>query len=107
MTRLFISALAMGALALSLTACGRQGDLDRPGPMWGAQAKAEYAAKKRHEADQKTNQAESNQIETLPGEGDPTTNPAPERSDPIQGQRPDPYGQAQPGALPDPYASPQ
>ena len=43
----------------------------------------------------------------LPDEGDPTTNPAPPRSDPIAGQRPDPFGQAQPGALPDPYAKPQ
>lgn len=75
MTRTLVFAVAMSALALGLAACGRQGDLERPGPMWGAKAKADYAAAQKHkQAEQKTDQ--SNQIEPLPDEGDAPANSA-------------------------------
>ncbi|MFI4934908.1 MAG: hypothetical protein ACHP7N_09845 [Caulobacterales bacterium] len=110
MTRVALIAIGLFALAASLSGCGKQGDLDRPGPMWGAKEKAAYEAQRRQQADQKTNAAQGDKIETLPDEGpgsDPNTNPAPPRTDPIQGQRPSPYDQGQPGAQPDPFARPQ
>jgi predicted small lipoprotein YifL len=110
MIRPFIAISAIALLAAPLGACGKQGDLERPAPLWGARAKAEYEAQKRQQADTKTNEAQGNQIETLPDEGpgsDPYTNPAPPRAQPIQGQTPSPTAGGQPGALPDPYARPQ
>jgi hypothetical protein len=97
-------------IALCTSACGKQGDLERPAPMWGAKARAEYEAQKRQQADTKTREAQGNQIDTLPDEGpgsDPYANPAPPRTQPIQGRQPSPLGEEQPGALPDPYARPQ
>jgi predicted small lipoprotein YifL len=47
-------AISLGlALALSVTACGRQGDLETAPPLWGERAKAEIAAKKKAEAEGK------------------------------------------------------
>jgi predicted small lipoprotein YifL len=110
MIRPLILLATASALAIGLGACGKQGDLERPAPMWGAAAKAEYEAQRRQQADTKTREAQGSQIETLPDEGpgsDPNTNPAPIRSNPIQGTRPDPFGAGQPGAMPDPYNRPQ
>jgi len=36
---------------LMVSACGKQGKLDQPAPLFGAEAKAAYAAKKQAEAD--------------------------------------------------------
>ncbi len=108
MTRALIIAMAAALMAASLGSCGKQGGLERPGPLWGAKAKAEYEAQKRRQADVKTNEAQSNQA--VPDEGpgsDPNVNPSPSRTQPIEGQRPNPFGVQQPGALPDPYARPQ
>jgi hypothetical protein len=44
MTRPAIAALLVLALAGALTACGKEGDLERPGPLWGAKAKADWEA---------------------------------------------------------------
>jgi predicted small lipoprotein YifL len=101
--------LSIAALAAALTACGKEGPLERPAPLFGAQAKADYAAQKRRQAEARTTQSQSNEVEALPDEGpggDPSMNPAPIRTNPIQGQRPDPFESNQPGALPDPYSKP-
>lgn len=43
--------LVMAGAALVLTACGKVGELDRPAPMWGERAKADWAAKQKAAAD--------------------------------------------------------
>ena len=43
--------LVAAATALMLTACGKQGVLEQPAPLFGAEAKAAYAAKKQAAAD--------------------------------------------------------
>jgi len=96
--------------AAPLAACGKQGELERPAPMWGARARAEYEAQQREQADRKAREAQGNQIESLPDEGAgavPNTNPAPPRTQPLPGARQDPFTPAPQGVLPDPYARPQ
>lgn len=43
--------LVLAGAALALAACGKVGELDRPGPLWGEQAKADWAAKQKAAAD--------------------------------------------------------
>lgn len=43
MTRL----LFVLAACVAMTACGKQGDLERPGPLWGPEAKAAREAEAR------------------------------------------------------------
>ena len=46
--------LILAALLLSaatLTGCGKQGELERPAPLFGAQAKADYEAQKQADAE--------------------------------------------------------
>lgn len=43
-------AAVLFAAALSLAACGKQGVLEQPAPLFGARAKAEYEARKAQEA---------------------------------------------------------
>jgi predicted small lipoprotein YifL len=71
-------ALAIGivAIALGLTACGKQGDLERPGPLWGDKAKAAYAAQQQNAAAQKAKDSQSNQIEPLPDDNAAAANAA-------------------------------
>ena len=71
-------ALALVALvaALALTACGKQGDLDRPAPLWGDKAKADYAAQQRQAADERAKGPGGNQIEPLPADGNAAANAA-------------------------------
>jgi len=109
MMRQLLPLILIGALGGGLAACGKQGDLDRPGPLWGPKAKADYEAQKRKEADDQTRQSESDQRDT-PAQGGPgvdtTTLPAPPRSAPIQGQSPDPFKSQPQGAMPDPFTYP-
>jgi hypothetical protein len=96
-------------LALSLCACGKVGSLDRPAPLYGERAKAQYRAEQRAAAAKAKSDREEGQPEALPGDksSDPYANPAPARSVPIEGTNPNPSGSALPGVLPDPYANPQ
>ncbi|MEY4250918.1 MAG: hypothetical protein RJA87_2551 [Pseudomonadota bacterium] len=50
LTRSALIALTSAGLLL-ISACGKQGKLDQPAPLFGAEAKAAYAAKKQAEAD--------------------------------------------------------
>jgi hypothetical protein len=45
--------VALVFTAAALAGCGKTGELDQPAPMWGEKAKAEYAAKKKAEAQQR------------------------------------------------------
>ncbi|MGA0599921.1 hypothetical protein ACO2Q3_04370 [Caulobacter sp. KR2-114] len=49
--RLALTLIALAAAGLTLAACGKVGELDRPGPMWGAKAKADWAAQQKAAAD--------------------------------------------------------
>ena len=50
-------------IAMCASACGKQAPLERPAPMWGAKARAEYEAQKRQQADNKTRESQGNQRE--------------------------------------------
>jgi hypothetical protein len=43
--------LILAGAAVALAACGKVGELDRPGPMWGEKAKADWAAQQKAAAD--------------------------------------------------------
>jgi predicted small lipoprotein YifL len=66
MTRAIVSVLIVAVMAAGLAACGKQGDLERPGPLWGDKAKADYAEQQRKAAEQKKASAQDNQPEPLP-----------------------------------------
>ncbi len=45
-----VSAAVLFAAAISLCACGKQGALEQPAPLFGSKAKADYEARKAQEA---------------------------------------------------------
>jgi hypothetical protein len=112
---LLLAALLTGAAGLS--ACGLQGDLERPAPLFGANAKAAYA---KEQAAKEQRGADGNAQPNASGEdnaGDDTdavtpardtgfSTPLPPRTAPITGQSPDPFRSGPSGALPDPYNNP-
>jgi predicted small lipoprotein YifL len=96
--RTAILALAGLALVVALASCGKQADLDRPGPMWGPKAKAEYSAQKRAQAAQVDNETAANSVAERQNpalEPYTTTTPVPEA--PIPGERVYPSGTPQTG----------
>lgn len=108
MMRPLILSLAAASLVLAVGACGRQGDLDRPGPMWSAKTKAEYEAQKRAQADAASNAAAANQpIGPQNPAVVPYTTTAPASVAPIPGERTYPSGTPQEGAMPNPATTPQ
>lgn len=107
-----LAALALTGLftgALALGACGKQGELERPAPLWGDKAKAEYQAQKKREQEEREAAAANGGSSTLvrPGPGDPGQPGVPARTAPIPGGPQDPGASGPPGVLPDPYARPQ
>jgi len=108
MTRTLILALAAASLLVAVVACGKQGDLDRPGPMWSAQSKAEAAAQKRAQADAASNAAAANRVIGPQSPAlQPYTTTAPLSSAPIPGERTNPSGSPNEGAIPNPGQGPQ
>ena len=98
MMRTTIIALAGLALVVALVACGRQGDLDRPGPMLGPKARTEYSAQKRAQAAQVDNETAANAVAEPQNPAiEPYTNPAPAHDVPIPGERIYPSGAPQTG----------
>lgn len=87
--RLFL----FGASALALAACGKQGSLERPAPLYGTEAKARYEAEKKAAADARTAEEE----EESSG-GEPTRRRVPDRAEtlgtirgaPLEGRPNDP-----------------
>ena len=96
--------LLAGAAALALAGCGKQGDLERPAPLWGAK-RAQYEAEQRAAA-AKAREA-GNATAGQPGPDQPAPPLLPPRSAPMPGSKSDPSASAPPGVLPDPYARPQ
>jgi predicted small lipoprotein YifL len=106
--RTFILSLGALCAAAGIVACGKQGDLERPGPMWSAQSKAEAAAQKRAQADAASNAAAANQpIGPQSPAVQPYTTTAPASVAPIPGERTYPSGTPQEGAMPNPTSTPQ
>ena len=93
--------IVLFALAAGLTACGKVGQLERPGPLFGAERNTTEDA---DNAQRK--QDPSRPVDTVDPR-DRSTDPAPPRTLPIQGTSPDPTRSSPPGALPDPYANPR
>ena len=105
--------LAAVALAAGLSACGKMGNLDRPGPLFhrggapapGASPNAGATSAQATDAARKT-QDPTHPIDTVDPR-DISTEPAPPRTLPIPGGPQDPFKSQPPGALPDPYANPR
>lgn len=107
MRALTLAGLGLAA-AVALAGCGRQGELDRPGPMWGAKEKAAFAAQKRAQAEAASNAAAANQVEPVPDQDlQPYTNPATTPHDqPVPGAPPSPTGANPGGVIPNPFGQP-
>lgn len=111
--RLLIPAFMLATLGLG--ACGKQGLLERPAPLFGESARAEYFRAQRAAA-RANGESNADQSATSQTNGDFTQqsdggskDPAltPLRSDPIPGATPSPFGgRSMSGVLPDPYADP-
>jgi len=93
--------LLAAAAAFALSGCGKQGDLERPAPLWGAK-RAQYEAEQRAAA-ARARESEAHRR----GPDEPSQPVMPARSAPMPGAKSDPNPSAPPGALPDPYARPQ
>jgi hypothetical protein len=98
-TRVCAAALA---LAAPLAACGKMGELERPGPLNGVGTATTKGA------DEQVRQAQdpNRPVDTIDPR-DRAIDPRPPRTLPIEGTAPDPNRTALPGALPDPYANPR
>jgi hypothetical protein len=97
-----VLATAALATAAPLAACGKLGELERPGPLNGA-GRATV-----RQADEQQRQANDTQrpADTVDSR-DRAIDPAPPRTLPIPGGPNDPNKLPPQGALPDPYANPR
>ncbi|ODT85930.1 hypothetical protein [Phenylobacterium sp. SCN 70-31] len=100
MTRTLALAGAL-ILAAGLAGCGKVGQLERPGPLFGAERNSTRAAD-----DAQRQQDPSRPVDTVDPR-DRSTDPAPPRTLPIPGTNTGPGGLPPQGALPDPYANPR
>ena len=97
-----LGALAL-AIAAPLSACGKLGPLDRPGPMFG---KAKPASVQDTDRATRDAQDPNGPVDTVDPR-DRSLDPAPPRTLPIQGTASDAFKQPPPGALPNPFANPR
>jgi len=95
--KILIGGLAALLAATALSACGKMGDLERPGPLAG-KGKAASAAGEQPQG--------ARPMETVDPR-DRTSDPSPPRTAPITSSGSDPFSQPPQGALPNPYARPQ
>ena len=93
---------ALVILGAPLAACGKMGELQKPGPLNGA------GRATTRQADEQQRQAQDPQrpVDTVDPR-DRSTDPAPPRTLPIEGSGQDPTRSAPQGALPNPYANPR
>jgi predicted small lipoprotein YifL len=93
---------AVAALAASLAACGKTGELQRPGPLFG------QGRSTTKQADEQVRQAQdpSRPVNTVDPR-DTAIDPAPPRATPLPGQSPNPMSAGPQGALPNPYVNPR
>ncbi len=95
--------LALTALAAALAGCGKSGELQRPGPLFG-QARATQNAP--GAANGPGSQDPTRPVSTVDPR-DEINNPAPSRTVQTPGVAPDPTAPGPQGSLPDPYANPR
>ena len=92
--------LALTALALTAAACGKQGVLERPAPMWDAQKKAAWEAERRAASAQANQPARAGGAQEI---RDPASSSRTIREAPLPGTK-DPFGgpsaKGFPGATP-------
>lgn len=93
---------ALLILSAPLAACGKLGQLQRPGPLNGAGRATD------RQAEEQRRQAQDPQrpVDTVDPR-DRSIDPAPPRTLPIENSGQDPFKSGPPGALPDPYANPR
>ena len=105
-SRLLICAGLVGALGLA--ACGKQGQLDRPGPIFGSKRAQREAAARANTGPSPdgsaTSQTNGDYSQASDGAKDPAL--APIRSNPPPGMPPSPFGSQSGGVIPDPLADP-
>jgi hypothetical protein len=95
------TAVALILVAAGLSACGKVGELERPGPLFGAERNTTKDAD-----DAQRKQDPSRPVDTVDPR-DRSTDPAPPRTLPIGGLSPDPSRGQPTGVLPDPYSNPR
>jgi predicted small lipoprotein YifL len=84
-----VTILTVAALALSAAACGKQGLLERPAPLWNAQKKAAYEAERRAASSQVNKPARANGTQE---NIDPASSNRTTRAAPLGGTQSDPFG---------------
>lgn len=99
--RILVLSCAM-VLAAGLVGCGKVGELERPGPLFGAGRNTTRQA----DDAQKKVQDPSRPVDTVDPR-DRSTEPSPVRTLPIPGTNPSATDTAPQSALPDPYANPR
>jgi hypothetical protein len=107
MTRLIVVSLFLASAALA--GCGKIGTLEQPGPMFGAQAKADYDAKQRAAADAKAKGKVKADDEPDTPTLDPNAEPPMARApyaEPIPGGASSPSGTPPADAMPSPGVTP-
>ena len=101
MTRILAISTAL-ILAAGLAGCGKVGQLERPGPLFGQERNT---TKKADQAERNA-QDPTRPVDTVDPR-DRSTDPAPPRTLPIRGTSTGATGVAPPSAMPDPYANPR
>lgn len=100
MIRRSVTILALAALAVTAAACGKQGTLDRPAPMWDPAKKAAWEAERRAASAQANQPARAGGAQEI---RDPATSSRTIRAAPLPGTK-DPFGgpsaKGFPGATP-------
>ena len=93
---------AILVLAAPMAACGKMGELQKPGPLNGAGRATE------RQAEEQRRQAQDPQrpVDTIDPR-DRAIDPAPPRAAPIEGSGQDPFKSQPPGALSNPYPNPR
>jgi predicted small lipoprotein YifL len=100
--RPLILAVAALAIAAPLSACGKMGELERPGPL----TKNDRSTTRRADDQQRKSQEAQPPVDTVDSR-DRSIDPAPARTLPIPGGANDPNRLPPQGSLPDPYANPR
>jgi predicted small lipoprotein YifL len=95
-----LTILVLAALAVTAAACGKQGTLDRPAPLWDAQKKAAWEAERRAASSQANQPARPGGAQEI---RDPASSNRTIKAAPLPGTK-DPFGgpsaKGFPGATP-------
>jgi predicted small lipoprotein YifL len=101
--------ITLFAASAALAGCGKTGLLEQPAPLFGAQAKSEYATRKQEEADAKARAAAAKKAEPQsPIVDDPNARPLSQApyGAPQSDHSSNPFAPSPQGSLPSPGATP-